>query len=234
MQRFAERLNHPFPLGREPGAISVPRRRVISAAGRLYPPLVGGHRACCAGVRAPLWMAEYSIDAVCGARVLGRGRHVAGRRATTGGRLKEILHNSARSPQLSALWRTDARSLPERGTVNLVQITWARQPDDRYEPPIAFAACAFPHPSIFCMDRASSGWASLRRPCAPTIRAFMRKARRLIAGTRGTGYTARLGVSISRACTEHNPHLKIAPVVRGHPAPDRLIATAGAPFAARG
>ncbi|MEP6885949.1 MAG: DNA polymerase II [Gammaproteobacteria bacterium] len=124
LQRIAERLNHRFHLGREPGALRLRKADgyfgsgQASIAGRLV--LDGIDLLRGAFVR----MDEYSLDAVA-REVLGEGKAVAG---DVHNRIDEILANYAQNLPAFALYaRTDARlafDIVDR--LNLVRLAVAR------------------------------------------------------------------------------------------------------------
>src|SRR6202453_2461419 len=124
LQRIAARLNHPFPLGREPGAMRLRKAEGYFGSGQASIPgrlvLDGIDLLRGAFVR----MDEYSLDAVA-REVLGEGKAVAG---DVRDRIGEILDNYERDLAAFALYaRTDARlafELLEK--LNLVRLAYAR------------------------------------------------------------------------------------------------------------
>lgn len=124
LQRIAARLNHPFPLGREPGAMRLRKAEGYFGSGQASIPgrlvLDGIDLLRGAFVR----MDEYSLDAVA-REVLGEGKAVAG---DVHDRIGEILDNYSRDLAAFALYaRTDARlafEIVER--LNLVRLAYAR------------------------------------------------------------------------------------------------------------
>ncbi len=106
LQRIAARLNHPFLLGREPGALRVRKAEGYFGSGRASIP----GRVVLDGIDllrgAFVRMDEYSLDAVA-REVLGEGKAVAG---DVHDRIGEILHNYRHDLAAFALYaRTDAR-----------------------------------------------------------------------------------------------------------------------------
>jgi DNA polymerase-2 len=124
LQRIAVRLNHSFPLGREPGAMRLRKAEGYFGSGQASIPgrlvLDGIDLLRGAFVR----MDEYSLDAVA-REVLGEGKAVAG---DVRDRIGEILDNYAQDLAAFALYaRTDARlafEILER--LNLVRLAYAR------------------------------------------------------------------------------------------------------------
>jgi DNA polymerase II len=124
LQRIAARLNHPFPLGREPGAMRLRKAEGYFGSGQASIPgrlvLDGIDLLRGAFVR----MDEYSLDAVA-REVLGEGKAVAG---DVHDRIGEILDNYNRNLAAFALYaRTDARlafEILER--LKLVRLAYAR------------------------------------------------------------------------------------------------------------
>ncbi len=124
LQRIAERLNHPFRLGREPGAMRLRKAEGYFGSGQAFVPgrlvLDGIDLLRGAFVR----MDEYSLDAVA-REVLGEGKAVAG---DVHDRIEEILDNYRQDLAAFALYaRTDARlayDIVER--LNLVRLAVAR------------------------------------------------------------------------------------------------------------
>jgi DNA polymerase-2 len=124
LQRIAVRSNHPFPLGREPGAMRLRKAEGYFGSGQASIPgrlvLDGIDLLRGAFVR----MDEYSLDAVA-REVLGEGKAVAG---DVRDRIGEILDNYSRDLPAFALYaRTDARlafDIVER--LKLVRLAYAR------------------------------------------------------------------------------------------------------------
>src|SRR3984885_15215287 len=123
-QQLALRLNHPFALGREPGAIRLRKAEGYFGSGQASIPgrlvLDGIDLLRGAFVR----MDEYSLDAVA-REVLGEGKAVAG---DVHDRMAEIIDNYEQDLAAFALYaRTDARlafEILER--LNLVRLAYAR------------------------------------------------------------------------------------------------------------
>ncbi len=124
LQRVAARLNHPFFLGREPGAIRLRKAEGYFGSGQASIPgrlvLDGIDLLRGAFVR----MDEYSLDAVA-REVLGEGKAVAG---DVHDRIAEIVHNYQHDLAAFALYaRTDARlAFQIVARLNLVRLAWAR------------------------------------------------------------------------------------------------------------
>ena len=124
LQRIAVRLNHSFPLGREPGAMRLRKAEGYFGSGQASIPgrlvLDGIDLLRGAFVR----MDEYSLDAVA-REVLGEGKAVTG---DVRDRIGEILDNYSRDLAAFALYaRTDARLAFEIvGRLNLVRLAYAR------------------------------------------------------------------------------------------------------------
>jgi DNA polymerase-2 len=124
LQRIAARLNHPFPLGREPGAMRLRKAEGYFGSGQASIPgrlvLDGIDLLRGAFVR----MDEYSLDAVA-REVLGEGKAVAG---DVRDRIGEILDNYEQDLAAFALYaRTDARLAFEiLEKLNLVRLAYAR------------------------------------------------------------------------------------------------------------
>jgi DNA polymerase II len=124
LQRIAARLNHPFPLGREPGAMRLRKAEGYFGSGQASIPgrlvLDGIDLLRGAFVR----MDEYSLDAVA-REVLGEGKAVAG---DVHDRIGEILDNYNRNLAAFALYaRTDARLAFEiLEKLKLVRLAYAR------------------------------------------------------------------------------------------------------------
>jgi DNA polymerase-2 len=124
LQRIAARLNHPLPLGREPGALRLRKAEGYFGSGQASIPgrlvLDGIDLLRASFVR----MEDYSLDAVA-REVLGEGKAVAG---NVGDRIGEILHNYHHDLAAFGLYaRTDARlayQILER--LNLVSLACAR------------------------------------------------------------------------------------------------------------
>jgi DNA polymerase-2 len=124
LQQAAARLNHPFALGREPGAIRLRKAEGYFGSGQASIPgrlvLDGIDLLRGAFVR----MDEYSLDAVA-REVLGEGKVVSG---DVRDRVAEILDNYERDLAAFALYaRTDARlafEILER--LKLVRLAYAR------------------------------------------------------------------------------------------------------------
>ncbi|HEY5263821.1 MAG TPA: DNA polymerase II [Steroidobacteraceae bacterium] len=124
LQRVAARLNHPFSLGREPGAMRL--RKAEGYFGSGYASIPG--RLVLDGIDllrgAFVRMDEYSLDAVA-REVLGEGKTVAG---DVRDRIAEILHNYQHDLPAFALYaRTDARlAFGILQKLNLVRLAYAR------------------------------------------------------------------------------------------------------------
>jgi DNA polymerase-2 len=124
LQRVAARLNHPFFLGREPGAIRLRAPTGYFGSGQAFIP----GRLALDGIDllrgAFVRMDEYSLDAVA-REVLGEGKAVAG---DVRDRISEILHNYRHDLSAFALYaRTDARlAFDIVARLNLVQLSFAR------------------------------------------------------------------------------------------------------------
>ena len=124
LQRIAVRLNHPFPLGREPGAMRLRKAEGYFGSGQASIPgrlvLDGIDLLRGAFVR----MDEYSLDAVA-REILGEGKAVAG---DVRDRIGEILDNYEQDLAAFALYaRTDARLAFEiLEKLNLVRLAYAR------------------------------------------------------------------------------------------------------------
>jgi DNA polymerase II len=124
LQRVATRLNHPFLLGREPGAIRLRKAEGYFGSGQAFIP----GRLALDGIDllrgAFVRMDEYSLDAVA-REVLGEGKAVAG---DVRDRIAEILHNYRHDLTAFALYaRTDARlAFDIVARLNLVRLAWAR------------------------------------------------------------------------------------------------------------
>jgi DNA polymerase-2 len=124
LQRVATRLNHPFLLGREPGAIRLRKAEGYFGSGQAFIP----GRLALDGIDllrgAFVRMDEYSLDAVA-REVLGEGKAVTG---DVRDRIAEILHNYRHDLAAFALYaRTDARlAFDIVARLNLVRLAWAR------------------------------------------------------------------------------------------------------------
>jgi DNA polymerase II len=124
LQRIAMRANHPFPLGREPGAMRLRKAEGYFGSGQASIPgrlvLDGIDLLRGAFVR----MDEYSLDAVA-REVLGEGKAVVG---DVHDRIGEILDNYNQDLAAFALYaRTDARlAFDILEKLNLVRLAYAR------------------------------------------------------------------------------------------------------------
>jgi DNA polymerase-2 len=124
LQRIAARLNHPFLLGREPGALRVRKAEGYFGSGQASIP----GRVVLDGIDllrgAFVRMDEYSLDAVA-REVLGEGKAVAG---DVHDRIGEILHNYRHDLAAFALYaRTDARLAYDiLARLDLVRLACAR------------------------------------------------------------------------------------------------------------
>jgi DNA polymerase II len=124
LQRIATRANHPFALGREPGAMRLRKAEGYFGSGQASIPgrlvLDGIDLLRGAFVR----MDEYSLDAVA-REVLGEGKAVVG---DVHDRIGEILDNYNRDLPAFALYaRTDARlAFDILENLNLVRLAYAR------------------------------------------------------------------------------------------------------------
>src|ERR1700733_948964 len=124
VQRIAARLNHPFLLGREPGALRVRKAEGYFGSGQASIP----GRVVLDGIDllrgAFVRMDEYSLDAVA-REVLGEGKAVAG---DVHDRIGEILHNYRHDLAAFALYaRTDARLANDiLARLDLVRLACAR------------------------------------------------------------------------------------------------------------
>ena len=124
LQRIAERLRHPFSLGRDAGAIRIRKAEGYFGSGQASIP----GRVVLDGIDllrgAFVRMDDYSLDAVA-REVLGEGKAVAG---DVRDRIGEIMHNYRHDLAAFALYaRTDARlayQIVER--LNLVDLAFAR------------------------------------------------------------------------------------------------------------
>jgi DNA polymerase-2 len=124
LQRIAARLNHPFLLGREPGALRVRKAEGYFGSGQASIP----GRVVLDGIDllrgAFVRMDEYSLDAVA-REVLGEGKTVAG---DVHDRIGEILHNYRHDLAAFAVYaRTDARLAYDiLARLDLVRLACAR------------------------------------------------------------------------------------------------------------
>jgi DNA polymerase-2 len=124
LQRIAERLRHPFQLGRDVGAIRIRKAEGYFGSGQASIP----GRLALDGIDllrgAFVRMDDYSLDAVA-REVLGEGKAVAG---DVRDRIGEIMHNYRHDLAAFALYaRTDARlayQITER--LDLVRLAFAR------------------------------------------------------------------------------------------------------------
>ncbi|MBL8266656.1 DNA polymerase II [Steroidobacter sp.] len=124
LQRMAQRVRHPFNLGREPGAIRIRKAEGYFGSGQASIPgrLVMDGLDLLRG--AFVRMEEYSLDAVA-REVLGEGKAVHG---DVRDRLAEILHNYRNDLPAFALYaRTDSRLAFEIvAKLNVIQLAVAR------------------------------------------------------------------------------------------------------------
>lgn len=124
LQSIAARVNHPFLLGREPGALRVRKALGYFGSGQAAVP----GRVVLDGIDllrgAFVRMDEYSLDAVA-REVLGEGKAVAG---DVRDRIGEILHNYSQDLAAFALYaRTDARlAFDILAKLNLVRLAYVR------------------------------------------------------------------------------------------------------------
>lgn len=124
LQRMAQRLRHPFNLGRDSGAIRIRKAEGYFGSGQASIP----GRLVMDGIDllrgAFVRMDDYSLDAVA-REVLGEGKAVHG---DVRDRLAEILHNYRNDLPAFALYaRTDARLAFEIvAKLNLIQLSIAR------------------------------------------------------------------------------------------------------------
>ena len=124
LQRVAARVNHPFSLGREPGALRLRKAEGYFGSGQASIPgrlvLDGIDLLRGAFVR----MDEYSLDAVA-REVLGEGKAVAG---DVRDRVAEIMHNYEQDLPAFALYaRTDARlAFDILNKLDLIRLAFAR------------------------------------------------------------------------------------------------------------
>src|ERR1700674_787049 len=124
LQRIAERVRHPFPLGRDVGSIRIRKAEGYFGSGQASVP----GRLVLDGIDllrgAFIRMDDYSLDAVA-RQVLGEGKAVSG---DVRDRIAEITHNYRHDLPAFALYaRTDARlAFQIVARLNLVQLAWAR------------------------------------------------------------------------------------------------------------
>jgi DNA polymerase-2 len=124
LQRIAERVRHPFVLGRDSGAVRVRKAEGYFGSGQANVP----GRVVLDGIDllrgAFIRMDDYSLDAVA-REVLGEGKAVAG---DVRDRIAEITHNYRHDLPAFALYaRTDARLAFEIvQNLNLVRLAFAR------------------------------------------------------------------------------------------------------------
>ncbi|MDP9013163.1 MAG: DNA polymerase II [Pseudomonadota bacterium] len=124
LQRIAERVRHPFPLGRESGGIRIRKAQGYFGSGQANIP----GRLVLDGIDllrgAFIRMDDYSLDAVA-RKVLGEGKAVAG---DVRDRMAEITHNYRHDLTAFALYaRTDARLAFEIiDTLNVARLAFAR------------------------------------------------------------------------------------------------------------
>jgi DNA polymerase II len=124
LQRIAARVNHPFSLGKEPGALRLRKAEGYFGSGQASIPgrlvLDGIDLLRGAFVR----MDEYSLDAVA-REVLGEGKAVSG---DVRDRVAEIMHNYEQDLPAFALYaRTDARlAFDIVGKLDLIRLAFAR------------------------------------------------------------------------------------------------------------
>jgi DNA polymerase-2 len=145
LQRIAERVRHPFMLGRDAGAVRPAALRIRKAQGYFGSGQVSiSGRLVLDGIDllrgAFIRMDDYSLDAVA-RRVLGEGKAVAG---DVRDRIAEIVHNYRHDLPAFALYaRTDSRLAFEIvQKLKLVQLAFARSrlagmPPDRVAASIA-------------------------------------------------------------------------------------------------
>jgi len=140
LQRIAERVRHPFALGRDVGALRIRKAQGYFGSGQASIP----GRLVLDGIDllrgAFIRMDDYSLDAVA-RQVLGEGKALAG---DVRDRLAEIVHNYRHDLAAFALYaRTDSRLAHEIvHKLNLVQLAFARSelagmPPDRVAASIA-------------------------------------------------------------------------------------------------
>lgn len=124
LQKMAQRLRHPFNLGRDTGAIRIRKAEGYFGSGQASIP----GRLVMDGIDllrgAFVRMDDYSLDAVA-REVLGEGKAVAG---DVRDRLAEIIHNYRNDLPAFALYaRTDARLVFEIvGKLNVIHLAVAR------------------------------------------------------------------------------------------------------------
>jgi DNA polymerase II len=124
LQRIAVRVRHPFPLGREPGAMRIRKAEGYFGSGQANIP----GRLVLDGIDllrgAFIRMDDYSLDAVA-REVLGEGKAVSG---DVRDRITEITHNYRHDLAAFALYaRTDARLAFEIvQKLNVVRLAFAR------------------------------------------------------------------------------------------------------------
>lgn len=124
LQKMAQRLRHPFNLGRDTGAIRIRKAEGYFGSGQASIP----GRLVMDGIDllrgAFVRMDDYSLDAVA-REVLGEGKAVAG---DVRDRLAEIIHNYKNDLPAFALYaRTDARLVFEIvGKLNVIHLAIAR------------------------------------------------------------------------------------------------------------
>lgn len=124
LQRIAMRLDHPLPLGREPGAMRIRKPEGYFGSGQATVP----GRVVLDGIDllrgAFVRMDDYSLDAVA-REVLGEGKAVAG---DARNRIAEIIHNYRNDlPAFAHYARTDARlayQIVEK--LNVIRLAFAR------------------------------------------------------------------------------------------------------------
>ena len=140
LQRIAERVRHPFALGRDAGAMRIRKAQGYFGSGQASIP----GRLVLDGIDlvrgAFIRMDDYSLDAVA-RQVLGEGKALAG---DARDRLAEIVHNYRHDLPAFALYaRTDSRLAHDIvRKLNLVQLAFARSelagmPPDRVAASIA-------------------------------------------------------------------------------------------------
>jgi DNA polymerase-2 len=140
LQRIAERVRHPFALGRDAGAVRIRKAQGYFGSGQASIP----GRIVLDGIDllrgAFIRMDDYSLDAVA-RQVLGEGKAVAG---DVRDRIAEIVHNYRHDLPAFALYaRTDARLAYEIvRELNLIELAFARSqlagmPPDRVAASIA-------------------------------------------------------------------------------------------------
>ena len=124
LQRIAERVRHPFPLGRDSGGIRIRKAQGYFGSGQASVP----GRLVLDGIDllrgAFIRMDDYSLDAVA-RQVLGEGKAVSG---DVRDRIAEITHNYRHDLPAFALYaRTDARLAFEIvQKLNVVRLAFAR------------------------------------------------------------------------------------------------------------